>query len=478
MAELFERLPDNLFSPLTGPNRQVYGRLLLELHPLFFEQIHAEVFPSRETVRADLEEILTRLAVSELAEEMDPAEAAEGVLDQGLAQRVYRRLRSCGWLEEEADGYRMRVTVPPAVGTLWGALVEVARPEQVFYGGMVLSILNNVQRAVEDPRGQALAFRQAVSEARRFRQHLNAMIYGLKGLLSVLASLDDPRRVLGHFFDDFVERFLVADYKKLKTRNNPFRFRGEILSRVRELEFDAPRRQQLVIGYMEQTGLADEDHAWRALERDLSTLRGIFEQVDDHLARVDRYRGQVERRVADTVRYLDRSRPGLAPRLARRLEGMGRALVACPDEDELTLLPLIDTSPLGRQSLRAPSVSRRPPEPRVLTSYPMDPQLLERQRALRAYLDRRRIDPRRMERYLQVHLRPEGPTPGEVLPIETVEDFMAFTHVRQLPWLPGAERLRRLYRVEYLEGYMENPWLRCPRFVVHRLDHRETGHVA
>jgi hypothetical protein len=31
----------------------------------------------------------------------------------------------------------------------------------VLYGGMVLSILNNVLRAVEDPQGQALAFRQA-----------------------------------------------------------------------------------------------------------------------------------------------------------------------------------------------------------------------------------------------------------------------------------------------------------------------------
>ena len=47
---------------------------------------------------------------------------------------------------------------------------------RVFYGGMVLSIYNNVQRALEDPRAQALAFRQAVREAQRFRQHLNAMI--------------------------------------------------------------------------------------------------------------------------------------------------------------------------------------------------------------------------------------------------------------------------------------------------------------
>ena len=66
-----------------------------------------------------------------------------------------------GWIEEETEGYRVRVTVPPAVGTLRASLMEVARPDRVFYGGMVLSIFNNVQRAWEEPQAQVLALRHA-----------------------------------------------------------------------------------------------------------------------------------------------------------------------------------------------------------------------------------------------------------------------------------------------------------------------------
>lgn len=480
MAELFQRIPDSLFLPLGGPNRQVYGRLLVALYPLFFEQIHTEVFPSRETVRAELEELLARMAVVELAQEDELDGGLEGALsDAGVAQRVYRRLRSTGWLEEEVEGYRVRVSVQPSVATLWSALMEIARPEKVFYGGMVLSILNNVQRAVEDPRGQALAFRQAVSEARRFRQHLNAMIYGLKGLLGTLSDIADHRQILGHFFDDFVERFLVADYKKLKTRNNPFRFRYDILNRVRELEYDLERKQQLVAGYQEQTGLADDEAAWQALDRDIAALRSIFEQVDDHLARVDLYRGRVEQKVADTVRYLDRTQPGFAPRLADLLQRLAPRIADLGDDDEiLAWLPVIETAPLGIHGLRPPSTVRKPPEPRLLNRQPIDPAVLERQRAMRAYVDRRHIDPRRIEAYLDAQLQGRDRLASEAFAIASVEDFIAFTHLRHLDYLPGAERLRRRYRVERLDGITENEFVRCSRFVVHQIAKEKNSHAT
>ncbi|QFY42132.1 hypothetical protein F6R98_05390 [Candidatus Methylospira mobilis] len=470
MVDLFQRIPDTLFLPLSGPNRHVYGRLLVDLYPLFFEQMHADVFPSAQVVRAELDELLMRMAVVDLALEDEFDANAEGAqTEAGLAQRVYRRLRNSGWLEEEIDGYRVRVSVRPAVATLWASLMEVARPEKVFYGGMVLSILNNVQRAVEDPQSQALAFRQAVTEARRFSQHLNAMIYGLKGLLGALAEISDHRQILGHFFDDFVERFLVADYKKLKTRNNPFRFRYDILARVRELEHDLERKQQLVAAYQEQTGLSDSEEAWQTLDQDIAVLRSVFEQVDDHLALVDLYRGRVEQKVADTVRYLDRSQPGMAQRLAGALQQLAPRVGCLEDNDEgLQWLPLLDAAPLSIYGLRAPSAPRKPPEPHLLSRQAIDPAVLEKQRAMRAYMDRRRIDPRRIEIYLDTHMKDAERLSSEQLPIADVEDFIAFTHLRHLNYLPGAERLRRRYRVERLDETMENAYLRCPRFVVHR----------
>ena len=465
MQALFNRLPSRLFSPLSGVNRDVYARLLLDLYPLFFDQIHADVFPSRDALRYEIEEQFARLTLVWQEE----AEDAQQLGDEGpLAATIYRRLRDAGWFEEERDGYRVYVTVPPAVAMLWSTLMEIARPDKVFYGGMVLSIHNNLQQAMLAPEQQALALRQAASEAKRFLQHLNGMIYGLKGMLQQFRELDDHRQVLRGFFENFVEHFLVQDYKRLTTRNNPFRFRQQILDGVRELAFDLPRQQALVKGYMEQSGEADEDAARLAVDNDIDRLRRTFEQLDAHLQRINRYRARVESRVADTVRYLDRSQPGMSARLAGIYQQLAARVATLDDDAELDWLPLRQPPPASEYSLAEPRKLRTPPPPEALRSRQPTARVKQRQAELRAYLDRRRIDFRRIEAYLERQMAQADSVPGQAMSINGVEDFIAFAHLRHLPYLPGAGRLRRHYRIERLEGNIDNDWLRSPAFIVHR----------
>jgi hypothetical protein len=466
MEQLFERLPERLFSPLSSGNRRVYAALILDLYPLFFDQIHADVFPSKETVRHEIEERLATMSIVWQDEDEAPFSQER---DGNYPSIAYRRLLDAGWFEEENEGYRVRVAVPPAVGTLWGSLMEITRPDQVFYGGIVLSIYNNVQKAIEDPDDQVLALRQAAQEARRFLQHLNTMIYGLKGLLGEISGVSDHRAVLSHFFDDFVERILIQDYKRLKTRNNPFRYRQQILSLIRDLEYDVEKKKRLVDAFMAQAGSDDSERAWQAINNDIDKLRGVFEQVDSHLARVDLYRAKVERRVADTVRYLDRSQPGMATHIAGMLKQLGEAVANSSDDSELfVVMPLIDVLPVAPHSLREAPRNRIPPDPRPLRTHALDPAVQARQKALRAYLDKRRIDPKRLASYLEREMGTLRSINGTQLNINGVEDFIAFTHVRHLEYLPGAQRLTRLYTIEKRDGWINNEWLRCPDFVVHR----------
>ncbi len=371
MNQLFDRVPVRLFSPLSGGNRRIYATLILDLYPLFFDQIHADVFPSKETVRHEIEE---RLAAMSFSWQDDDEQSLPHERDNNYPAIAYRRLLDAGWLEEESEGYQVRISVPPSVGTLWTCLVEITRPDQVFYGGIVLSIYNNVQKAIEDPEEQVLALRQAAQEARRFLQHLNTMIYGLKGLLGDISGVSDHRTILSHFFDDFVERILVQDYKRLKTRNNPFRYRQQILSLIRDLEYDVDRKKRLVDAFMAQAGSDDSERAWQAINNDIDKLRAVFEQVDGHLSRVDLYREKVERRVADTVRYLDRSQPGMATHIAGLLKQLGPLVAdSCDGSDSFVVLPLIDVLPIGPQSLREAPRNRIPPEPRPLRTHAIDP---------------------------------------------------------------------------------------------------------
>ena len=50
----------------------------------------------------------------------------------------------------------------------------------------------------------------------------------------------------------------------------------------------------------------------------------IFESVDQRLAAIDDFRYQLEKRVADTVRYMDKTTPGMAARLSRLIAELGK----------------------------------------------------------------------------------------------------------------------------------------------------------
>jgi hypothetical protein len=93
MNQLFDRLPDRLFSPLASANRRIYEALLLDRLPLFFDRIHSDVFLSRDTVRQEIEE---RLAVMAAAwqEEADalPVETLTPEPEGNPAVQTYRRL--------------------------------------------------------------------------------------------------------------------------------------------------------------------------------------------------------------------------------------------------------------------------------------------------------------------------------------------------------------------------------------------------
>lgn len=465
-APIFGHLPGTLFAPLAGPNRQVYADVLGALQPVFFDRDDEEIFPARDTVRLSIEEAVARMARLQWVEE-DESERELPLSDAGYAYRIYRRLVACGWLEEEAEGYQVRVVVAPAVAELWHALVEIKRQERVFYGGMVLSIYNNVKGARQAPREQALALREAARLARQFQHHLNAMIYGLKGLLRRAEVLSDRALLLSSFFDDFVQDFLVGDYKRLKTANNPFHYRGRILQLVNEVRFDETQRQAFTDGYQEHLELRDWGRAEAILHQDLLTLAHVFSHVEQHLARLDRYRARFEQRAADAIRYMDRSLPGMAARLNRLLERFGERLPAAGGEEgEWEVVQLARPLPIGDTSLYQPREARRPPEPVLLRERVPDPRRLELQKAFRDYLARRQVRPADIVAYVERHLGDGDAVEGAALRIESVEDYVVFSHLRRLTM--GGKAARTGLRVERLEGWMDNGWVRCRGFRVVR----------
>ena len=199
------------------------------------------------------------------------------------------------------------------------------------------------------------------SQAHEFFLHLRSLEYGLRDLTKSLKDIHDPKKLLGSFFTDFVEEFLVADYKTLHTQENPFRFRTEIIRIVRELRFSTIAKETLPTAYLRLQIVKSRGDALGRVDQDFQVLQRVFEEADNHLARIDTYRSSLERRVAESIRYLDKTQPGMAARLAHLTNRL-----AVVDESMLCILPPLHRMarilPLSPKSPRPPSSTKQPPD--------------------------------------------------------------------------------------------------------------------
>ncbi|WP_421864699.1 Wadjet anti-phage system protein JetA family protein [Motiliproteus sp.] len=471
---LFNKLPDELFLPLSGQNRQIYQTVLIELADLFFDEDLIDPFIPKDLVRSTIEEAVIKHGIRQWAPEADedegePMAAAQAVsipkTSADYTNRIYRRLVKTGWLDEEQQLYRTYVLMAPSVSHVLRTLIDVATFQKKSYGGAVLNVLSSVEAAISDPTGRGLTLQEAARTAAEFSAHLTDMLLGLRELRQSFAASTNPQDIVRGFFEQFVEAILVSDYKTLKTHNNPFRFRRQLLSMLKDLQFDELKRNQLIDHYQEVLELTNAE-AEAKVDQHISRIIRIFESVDERLAAIDDFRFRLEKRVSDTVRYMDKTTPGMSSRLSR--------LIAKLSEQDEAEIPLADTLEsyafLSPRSIRSAPRRRTPPSLKIIQQQVIDPEVLEQRQRFKEYKERRQINGSKLEAYIERQLDGADSLRAEQFTIDSIEDYIAFSYVRHMASLgKKGKNLYGKYRIEFDDDYTAvAEMVECRGFSLHR----------
>ena len=468
---LFNKLPDDLFLPLSGQNRQVYQAVLISLADLFFDEDLVDPFVPKDLVRSTIESAVVRLGVRRWEPEEGDTEEELQDVPRSTAEytsRIYRRLVVTGWLEEEQRIYRTYVLLSPANSFLLRTLVSISNLEKRSYGGAVLNVLSSLESAINDPQGRGITLSEAAQTASDFSAHLTDMMLGLRELKINLSLTNNPQEIVRNFFDRFVEHILVSDYKTLKTKNNPFRFRQQILSHLRDLQFDTLKLEQLIIHYQEQFEVDIHDAEAR-VQQHINRIIRIFESVDQRLATIDDFRYRLEKRVSDTVRYMDKTTPGMASRLSRVI-----ADIAQKDGREIPRVKTLETVGfLAPGSVRAPVKRRTTAEPRVITKQEIDPKVLHLRQLFKEYKERREVKIDRVEAYLERHLIGRDRANAKDFEIDSIEDYICFSYIRHMKSMgKKARKTSERYDISFQENYVSvADMVECRDFCITRKDH-------
>lgn len=458
---LFKHLPDEIFQALSGSNRTLIEAVLNDLADVFYD--HAEdPIKDKSTIIESIEDTLHKVDTFAWHDEQKESfDSPKTIHDYAL--RIYHRLVNTGWLVEEQELYRVSVLMTPQISMLLRSLVEISRHGKRNYGATVLSILSNLEAVAKHPKERGVTLRQSAEASRDFSAHLNQILLGIRSLQRELFASRDPKVIVAGFFDLFVEGILIADYKTIKTSNNPFRFRRQILELTQDFLSNPDTMAEVAQCYADQQ-LISMTEAEAMVEKDCRDIIQTFSNIEQRLERIDEYRYRLEKRAADTARYMDSSRPGMANKISGIISDVAKF------EKLPVLKNVIGARFVGVASAAQPTKRREPPPPRVMTPSEVSADAIKLRDQQRRFHEARQVTLPKMQSYLEKQMGTKTSKHILEFTIESVEDFVCFDHLRYIGSLGvTAKTLENIFEIHFTNEYLDvHKFVECREFNVVR----------
>lgn len=466
---LFSHLPPSLFAPLASSAKRDYSRLILSIYRRFFSEDYTD-FLRLEEVIAFLKVELDRYA--DIVDEFSPDSHNADVSQDPT--RVYHKLKDAGWLVEHKRGYVIAVDLDPSVSMLLETLNSIEEGEAIHFGGTIAALESVIERLGENPADKASSLADSAQRARRFQQHMTAVVSSLRAYENMILNRPEPELMLARFFEDFVENILIADYRALKTTNNPFRHRARIIAMISSYEHDDDMVEAFAEGYVSQGLASNIDNARHKVRQHLQQVKTVFIRAEDRLDQIDEFRIRLERRITRTIAYMSEVDAEITGRLTSIMKNLCFTIENW-DDDVPVISDLTDPARCwGPDNLYTPRGRRTTADPDTIVIQDDDPAMLSYDRAKRDYLLKITVTAKKIEAYLDSNIGEKDVIDAADFTIEDTEQALIFQRMRMLQTLGNAE-LNSRYRITIDESKrIVTEWSECSAFHVERITSAKT----
>lgn len=468
---IFDRLPQGLFSPLTGRNGRRMWELISRLAQQYFGPDcippHAEGY-LHEQITKEIE----RFLLDAQWEDEDNGEVLSTPLNI-QANMLQERLVNTGWLIEDRVGARVFVSMRPVVARFFETVQQFVEEGPPLIGGNVQLVFNQLRSVVQAPREQAQGFISAAQLCVRLINSLSATTLRARDLIKELMKESETPTFVRRFFGEHIAELYVRDFKNLRTENHPLRLRWDILDMVNHVTTNPQAREQLLAGY---AAIAKpHESPEQMLERDTRRFERLMD-VEQFIVRLDQVMEQAGRIAASHLEY----RLKASDRIESTIEATIRALQRADDLGVEVQGALFGPPGLISEArLRLPSAARikqtrQPMRKREMTLQERAAQLLRREMT-----QHRDASPKVLQAYVAKHLQPGQALNARNLHVDQVEDavaFLALVHIGSIArHAPHAIKQNPLFKridfeVEFLPypARVQTPLFDAPDFVIRR----------
>jgi hypothetical protein len=316
LPALFNIVCADLFKPLSGQYCRLYWSLLAKLYRARFEGNPLEITRgmannfAEELLAVSPEWLLNQSELFESLQDLEP-EDLESVRDErqqirAAARRLVMRLQRSGWYYFEFYKDTGEVLgFHPGAARILSQMMSVARDEQPVLRGYAHAVASML-RPEEFVRSPGVTISTVKQQTLEFARELRILHGNIRESISKLFREEMMAAdVLEETFNKYRDR-VGRNYHQLKTKDNIFGWRADILRRLNEIEQQDLQMNEAAQWYQENTG-ASLDAATELVFDDLELVRSHVESMPKVMKEIDernqRFSSSARRRIAYLLKH-------------------------------------------------------------------------------------------------------------------------------------------------------------------------------
>ena len=275
-------------------------------------------------------------------------------------------------------------------------------------------------------------------------EHIRVASTNVRDLMREIGDIEATGEFVRRFFDDYVERIFIADYKELRTREHPLARRQEILRLLGYIRQTA-LRERLLRWYQEKQAAGNAARAEALFERDLQKIEEL-QRIDEYLNRLD---DEIRRANRQALAYLDYRLRATQP-LGQMIHDAVAAVIK-HGEKAAACTPFACGNAISSERLARPRQQNYQAPPGKLRTQTISPERAAYARLVLQARDRRVMTFPKLAAFVRMQLAGRDAMTSAELPTDSIEAVralqmlctLATEHAGRPRPLPGGFIIRR-----------------------------------
>jgi len=276
---IFETLPSNFFSIFNNINRAVYSDCLFVLYDYMKDD--ASFASLKENIIFELEKYFNTHII-EFDDEQNHT-------PKDRAYSVYRRLKDCGWINEEVgDNYQIYATFEDYATTMIETLFNLDKDKDIEYSSMVYNIyssftnfdINNGHKILD---AQYSMTKELMTKLKNLNTNIKRYI---KRLLRENMK-NDLNQLFESLLSDYQLKIVDRAFYNLTTRDHPVKYRNSIIDTINKIR-DSEKTTDIIVRNIMDTKDITYQEAYDIFDEQTLYMIDAFESISDIISEISR----------------------------------------------------------------------------------------------------------------------------------------------------------------------------------------------